>query len=444
MAKTDDVIVDETDRAIVRELLKNARKTYTEIGEIIGYTTMGAKKRVDKLLENKLITTTILTNVKEFKLHLALVFLEVRNAEKLREIFVKFEKCPSAIYVFKTLGKYNLIALISAEDEDTLESVIARNFSIRTQEGIWSSEFYPICGIFYSPFLPMRKDACQKASDKSPCGAYCVTCESFEKDKCVGCWTTKHYKGRFKNVQQAKARNQKLSKPAHSKNLLPKQFYFLEKELKMDNTDGEIIDGTDGVIGRELLKNARKTYKEIGEIIGYTTMGAKKRLDKFLKSQLIKPTILFNVKEFKLNLALVFLEIENDEKLREIFLKFEKCPNVIYVFKTLGKYNLIALLAAEDKDTLESITFEKCSIRTQEGVLRSEFYLIGKIFYSPFLPMRKGLCHKDLDKSPCDTYCVICLNFEKDKCIGCWATKHYKGRFKNVQQAKAEHQTVRR
>ncbi|MEX2722139.1 MAG: AsnC family transcriptional regulator, partial [Candidatus Wukongarchaeota archaeon] len=163
MAKTDDVIVDETDRAIVRELLKNARKTYKEIGEIIGYTTMGAKKRVDKLLENKLITTTILTNVKEFKLNLALVFLEVRNAEKLREIFVKFEKCPSVIYVFKTLGKYNLIALISAEDEDTLESVIARNFSIRTQEGVWSSEFYPICGIFYSPFLPMRKDACQKA-----------------------------------------------------------------------------------------------------------------------------------------------------------------------------------------------------------------------------------------------------------------------------------------
>ncbi len=205
MANTDDVIVDETDLTISIELLKNARKTYKEIGEIIGYTTMGAKKRLDKLLKSQLIKPTILFNVKEYKLCLALVFLEVRNAEKLREIFLKFEKCPNIIYVFKTLGEYNLIALLSAEDEDTLESVIARNFSIRTQEGVWSSKFYPICGIFSSSFLPMRKEVRQKDLDKSPCGVYCVTCESFEKDKCVGCWATKHYKGRFKNIQQVKA-----------------------------------------------------------------------------------------------------------------------------------------------------------------------------------------------------------------------------------------------
>jgi Lrp/AsnC family leucine-responsive transcriptional regulator len=187
----------------------------------------------------------------------------------------------------------------------------------------------------------------------------------------------------------------------------------------MDNTDREII--------KELIKNARKSYNEIGEIIGYTTMGAKKRLDKLLKNQVIKTTALLNINELKLYLALVFLEVESAKKLRRIFKKFEKCPRIIHAFTTLSGYNLIALVFAEDKDTLESISVEKCSIRSQEGVRRSEFYPIGEIFYSPFLSIREDLCHQDLDKSPCGIYCVTCERFENNKCAGCAATNHYRG-----------------
>ncbi len=187
----------------------------------------------------------------------------------------------------------------------------------------------------------------------------------------------------------------------------------------MDKIDREII--------KELIKNARKSYNEIGEIIGYTTMGAKKRLDKLIKKQLIKTTALLNVKELKLYLALVFLEVESAKKLRGIFKKFEKCPRIIHSFTTLSGYNLIALVFAEDKDTLESISVEKCSIRSQEGVRRSEFYPIGEVFYSPFLPIREGLCYKDLDKSPCGVYCVTCERFENNKCVGCAATRYYRG-----------------
>ena len=47
--------MDDIDREIIKELIKNSRKSYNEIGEIIGYTTMGAKKRLDKLLMLNLV-----------------------------------------------------------------------------------------------------------------------------------------------------------------------------------------------------------------------------------------------------------------------------------------------------------------------------------------------------------------------------------------------------
>jgi len=187
----------------------------------------------------------------------------------------------------------------------------------------------------------------------------------------------------------------------------------------MDNIERKII--------KELIKNARKSYKEIGKTIGYTTMGAKKRLDRLLKNQSIKITPLLNVKKLKLYLALVLLEVENARKLSEILQRFERCPRVINVFTALSRYNLIALIFAEDKDTLESISIVKSSIRSQEGIRRSELCPIGETFYSNFLPIREDLCHKDLDKSPCGIYCITCERFENNRCVGCAATKHYRG-----------------
>ncbi|MGD8505823.1 MAG: Lrp/AsnC family transcriptional regulator, partial [Candidatus Bathyarchaeota archaeon] len=97
------------------------------------------------------------------------------------------------------------------------------------------------------------------------------------------------------------------------------------------------------------------------------------------------------------------------------------------IFTTLGGYNLIALVVAENQDTLESISVEKCSLRSSEGIRRSEFYPIGNIHYSPFLPMREHLAHKERGTPPCNVECKACKRFEMQKCVGCPATTHYRG-----------------
>jgi DNA-binding Lrp family transcriptional regulator len=48
--------------------------------------------------------------------------------------------------------------------------------------------------------------------------------------------------------------------------------------------------------------------------------------------------------------------MESAEAMREILHRFKECPRVVHIFSTLGGYNLVALIIAENLGTLESIS----------------------------------------------------------------------------------------
>jgi len=187
------------------------------------------------------------------------------------------------------------------------------------------------------------------------------------------------------------------------------------------------VDEFDKKLLEILFKNGRAKLSDIAKSLGYTSMGIKRRLDKLMRSGLVQISALVNFRKIKLLLALIYLEVENANYAKRIIRRFEKCPRVINIFTTLGGYNLIALVFAEDLDTMESISIEKCSLRSQPGVRRSEFYPVGEVYYSHYLPIRFDLAHKSLDISPCGVDCKTCTRFINSKCAGCAATKIYRG-----------------
>ena len=187
----------------------------------------------------------------------------------------------------------------------------------------------------------------------------------------------------------------------------------------MDDVDRKIIS--------ELLKDGRMSYVQIGKAIGYTIMGAKRRVLKMLNEGLIQVSAQLNVEKLKLHAALVLLEFESREALNQCLQKFEKCPRIVNMFTLFAGYNLAALVIAEDKDTLESESMDKCSIRCRTGVRRTEFYPIGTILFSPYLKVRMNLVTKDRDISPCNVKCDICERYKAGRCVGCPATIYYKG-----------------
>jgi DNA-binding Lrp family transcriptional regulator len=187
----------------------------------------------------------------------------------------------------------------------------------------------------------------------------------------------------------------------------------------MDEVDRKIIS--------QLQADGRTTLEELAKITGFTSMGIKKRLQKLTEQGAIKNQALLNPQVFGLLPAIVMLEMEDAAAMQNLITRFKDCPRVIHIFKTMGGYNLIALVIAENKDTLESISVEKCSLRSSAGIRRSEFYPIGDNGFSPFLQIREYLTHKGMDRAPCNVDCCSCTRYQTKKCVGCPTTIHYRG-----------------
>jgi DNA-binding Lrp family transcriptional regulator len=187
------------------------------------------------------------------------------------------------------------------------------------------------------------------------------------------------------------------------------------------------LDKNDRKITAQLQQDGRTTLKELAKTIGLTSMGTKKRLQKMLNQDTIKVSALLNSASLNLHPAVIMLEMESADAIQNLISRFKDCPRVIHIFKAIGGYNIIALVIAENQSTLESISMEKCSLRSNEGIRRSEFYPIGELYFSPFLQIREHLAHKEKTRAPCNVDCVSCTRFQTQKCVGCPATVHYRG-----------------
>ena len=188
--------MDERDRKIISILQRDGRATLSEIANAIGLSSMGAKKRVDKLVSRDLIKVKPLLNTEKLNIITALIAMELESAEALERLLERFKDCPRILKFFITTGGYNLFALIFAEDYHSLESVSLEKCSLRSQKGVRRFELYPIQEIMYDPFLDINVVP-DKALEYAPCGVHCGTCKRYEQERCLGCPATKYYRGKL-------------------------------------------------------------------------------------------------------------------------------------------------------------------------------------------------------------------------------------------------------
>ena len=190
-------MIDEKDRIIIAKLQKNGRIPIAEISKEIGLSSMGAKKRIDRIISERIAKVKALVNVEKLDIKLAMIAMELETGYALRELIKKFENCPRVIRFFVTVGAYNLFALVWAEDYHTLESISLESCSLRAQKGVRRFEFYPIIEVHYEPFLDLKVVA-KKKFEKPPCGVDCKTCIRYnKKKKCLGCPATPFYRGKL-------------------------------------------------------------------------------------------------------------------------------------------------------------------------------------------------------------------------------------------------------
>jgi DNA-binding Lrp family transcriptional regulator len=184
----------------------------------------------------------------------------------------------------------------------------------------------------------------------------------------------------------------------------------------MDEVDKKIIS--------LLQEDGRASLSSMGNELGMSHVAISNRLEN-LCEKLVKVLAGLNAEHLGFRVAIVNAEVETPERLRELVDRFSKCPRIVFLTTTTGAYNLMTIMIAEDADTLNAIV-EVCSVRAQKGIRRSEATIGEAPIVPKYLPI-KIVPNKEREMAPCGITCGKCLRYKNQKCLGCPATKYYRG-----------------
>ncbi len=178
--------LDNVNRFLISELIKDGRIKYTKLAKKLSVTPAAIKERVDRLIRNRIIRPSALLNVQELFPVTATVGVET-DTESVNIIVRKLRPCPLVISMIRTSGVHNIMLTIVAEDFRQLESFL--NNQIRSEPGIKHVEVNIGNGTTVVPdFMQMRLFH-EDDTEFVPCGL-----RYDEKEVCLNCPGLKNIK----------------------------------------------------------------------------------------------------------------------------------------------------------------------------------------------------------------------------------------------------------
>jgi Lrp/AsnC family transcriptional regulator for asnA, asnC and gidA len=126
-------ILDETNRFIISEVIKDGRVKYTKLANQLGITPAAVKERVERLIKNQVMKPTAMINAAQFFPVTAGIGIEA-DADGIAVLTRKLRNCPLVVHMTKTSGNHNLILTVVAENFQQLESFLTNQ--IRSEPGI--------------------------------------------------------------------------------------------------------------------------------------------------------------------------------------------------------------------------------------------------------------------------------------------------------------------
>jgi DNA-binding Lrp family transcriptional regulator len=180
---------DKIDLRIIKSLSEDCRKPTTQIAKEAGISRPTAIARIKTLTENRIIDFDAKVNIANIGLKMALLTLETDSIEEKQGIVTKLEACPRVLQLIQTIEKPNYIALVGAENAETLFSAIECLKSVLSARMTSWQRVKPIIGETFSLKIFLEK------CELTPCGKKCGLCSSYQESECVGCPASKDYRG---------------------------------------------------------------------------------------------------------------------------------------------------------------------------------------------------------------------------------------------------------
>jgi Lrp/AsnC family transcriptional regulator for asnA, asnC and gidA len=139
MARARQSHLDEVSKLIIEQLQKDGRKSYAEIGKVVGLSEAAVRQRVQKLTESGVLQIVAVTD--PLKLGFSRqAMIGIRCVGDSMQVADAIAKIPSVDYVVLTAGSFDIMAEVVCEDDDQLIELL--NDKIRSLPGVVSSETF--------------------------------------------------------------------------------------------------------------------------------------------------------------------------------------------------------------------------------------------------------------------------------------------------------------
>jgi Lrp/AsnC family transcriptional regulator for asnA, asnC and gidA len=133
------VVLDDIDKAIIRELQLDGRTPYAKLGPAVGLSQAAARQRVQRLIENGVMQVVAVTDPLTLGFRLeAMIGVEVDG--DLRVVASKVAQVDNVDYVVVTTGRFDLVVEVVCRDHEELLHLI--NDVIRAIPGVRATETF--------------------------------------------------------------------------------------------------------------------------------------------------------------------------------------------------------------------------------------------------------------------------------------------------------------
>jgi Lrp/AsnC family transcriptional regulator for asnA, asnC and gidA len=124
--------LDDTDRALIAELIGDGRATYAKLAPTVGLSQAAVRTRVQRLLDDRIIAITGRVDPASFGLGVfAFAFLEVsREVDKVTALVSEIDE---AVFVVAGAGRFDVLVELRCASNDALLGALDR---IRVLEGV--------------------------------------------------------------------------------------------------------------------------------------------------------------------------------------------------------------------------------------------------------------------------------------------------------------------
>ncbi len=174
--------LDEKNKFIISELLKDGRIKYTALAKKLKVTPAAIKERVERLMEKKILRISALINTSKLFPIAASIGIET-DADGVNLLIRKIRNCPLVLNLIKTSGNHNLIINMVAPDISLIDDFL--NKQIRVEPGIKHVEVNLGNSIIVPEYVQLRLYY-TKDREFAPCGLRyddemrCKKCPAFE------------------------------------------------------------------------------------------------------------------------------------------------------------------------------------------------------------------------------------------------------------------------